>query len=75
MPLKRMLKRLFSREAIAFLTTLMACAAFLAGAVKVWGVSADRLWGGLVLILLMLAGLILLALVTVALIKLVRRRR
>ncbi len=73
--LKRVLLRIFSRESIAFLTTLMACAAFLVGAVRIWGVSADRLLSGLALILFMLGGLALLALITVVVIKLLRRKR
>lgn len=53
----------------------MACGAFLVGAVKVWGVSGDRLVSGLIMVLLMLAVLASLAFLIVLLIKVVGRKR
>ena len=61
-------------ESVAFLTTLLACGAFLVGGVKIWGVQADRLFSGFLMVLLMLALLVVLALVVVIIIKLIRRR-
>ncbi len=67
------LRRLHSTGTITFLTTLLACAAFLVGAVKVWGVPLEKVLSGLVMVLIMLGGLALLALLLVLVVVLVRR--
>lgn len=57
-----------------FFTTLMACAAFVVGAVKIWGVSMPKIWSTLLMILAMLLILMALAMVLVAVVNRVRRR-
>ena len=64
-----------SRGTTGFLTTLLACGAFLVGAVKLWGISSDKMFSALIMIVLMVAVLAGLALLLVVLIKLVRRDR
>lgn len=66
--------QLNSREKVAFTTIMMAAAAFLVGAVRIWGVSADRLLGYLGLILIMVIAIIGLAAIVVTLRKLLSRR-
>ncbi|GEM_PF-2500668 len=63
------------RSGTSFLITLTACLAFLVGAVKIWGVPADKLWSGLALVLVMLAVLVGLALVLVLAVKKLSSRR
>lgn len=69
------MKFFHQREATAFITTLLASIAFLVGAVKIWGVGADKLWTGLVFVLLMLALLIGTALLTVLVFKQLKKFR
>jgi uncharacterized BrkB/YihY/UPF0761 family membrane protein len=66
-------KRRQSKGVFAFLTMLMACAAFLVGSVKIWGVSAEKLWSGLLVILLMVIILALLAFLLVFAIKKIKK--
>jgi uncharacterized membrane protein len=39
------------RKFTGFMTTLLACGAFLVGAVRVWGVDPDKMMSGLLMIL------------------------
>lgn len=60
---------------MAFITTLLASVAFLVGAVKIWGVAADKLWTGLAWVLLMLVLLVGSALLTVFVFKQLKKFR
>jgi uncharacterized BrkB/YihY/UPF0761 family membrane protein len=66
-------KRRQSKGVFAFLTMLMACAAFLVGSVKIWGVSAEKLWSGFLVILFMVIVLALLALLLVFAIQKIKK--
>jgi len=61
------------RRSTAFITVMLACLAFLVGAVKIWGVVPEKIWSGLLAIVIMLGGLIVLALLAVVLLNLVRK--
>ena len=69
------MKKFRLNQSVTFLTALLACGAFLVGAVKIWGVSADRLLSGLITVLLMLVILAVLALAMVVIIKMIRKNR
>ena len=62
------------RKLFTFLIPLIACAAFLIGAVKLWGIPVDGLLSALVMILMLVGGVMVLAVVAVAVINLLRRR-
>jgi hypothetical protein len=66
-------KKIHSKEVVAFLTTLMACGAFLVGSVKIWGVQAEKLWSGLLMVLLMVASVAVLAFLFVFTLKKIRQ--
>lgn len=57
------------KEITAFLTTMMACGAFLVGAVKVWGVPLEKIWSGFLVVLIVLGSLLVLSFSAVLLIK------
>lgn len=61
------------KEVTAFLTTMMACAAFLVGAVKVWGVPLEKIWSGFLVVMIILGSLLLLSLASVLLLKGVKK--
>ncbi|MCK9502957.1 MAG: hypothetical protein M0Q95_02075 [Porticoccaceae bacterium] len=67
------MKRRQSKGVFAFLTMLMACAAFLVGSVKIWGVPAEKLWSGLLVILIMVVALALLAFLLVFVIHKIKK--
>ena len=69
------MKQFKPRELSTFLTMFIACAAFLVGAVKIWGVPVAKLWSGLLVVLLMVGCLALAALVVVVVIKKISRWR
>jgi len=58
-----------SKELTAFLTTMMACGAFLVGAVKVWGVPLEKIWSGFLVAMIVLCSLLVLSLVSVLILK------
>lgn len=64
-----MFKLAKSKELTAFLTTMMACGAFLVGAVKVWGVPLEKIWSGFLVAMIVLCSLLVLSLVSVLILK------
>lgn len=67
------MKRFYSRGGKSFLITMMACVAFLVGAVKIGSVSPDKIWSGLLVVVVMVVCLALLALIAAALMIAVKK--
>lgn len=67
------MKKFYSRRGKTFVITMLACAAFLIGAVKIWGVSPDKIWSGLVVVVVMVTCLALLAMAGAAVLIAVRK--
>ena len=60
---------------MSFAIAFLAGVAFLVGAVKIWGVPADKLWSALTAAVILVGSLAVLALITVALIKMLRKNK
>lgn len=72
--MKRTRTRTRNRRAIwSFAIVMAAALAFVVGAVKIWGVPADKVTSALLGAVLMVAGLALLALIAVAAVKWLKR--
>ena len=66
------MKRIRWKGGSTFVTTLLACAAFLVGAVKIWGVSLPGIWSSLLMILAMVLVLMVLAFLLVVTVQKIR---
>jgi membrane protein implicated in regulation of membrane protease activity len=67
------MKRSQFRRWYVFTVPLLAALAFIYGAIRLWSIPADKVWGALILAVVMVVGLALCALVTVVLLNLIRK--
>ena len=65
--------KLALKESMAMAVAMLACGAFVTGAIVFYGVPSDRILGYLLAILMLLAAIMLVAIVLVALRALIRR--
>jgi hypothetical protein len=66
---------LHARKFTGFMTTLLACGAFLVGAVRIWGVPPDKIWSGLLMIGIIIAVILVFSFCAMLLIRAVKTFR